>query len=84
MMPMDRWNGEERRKATRDHDTLIEMVQILKNLVTNFEEHTKDDIIAQTRLADEVKSVREFQFKVLGGIMVCGFIVTNILVWLHR
>ena len=36
---MERWNGEERRKNNRDHDTLIEVVQILKSHVNNFDKH---------------------------------------------
>ena len=34
---MNEYQGEERRKTSRDHDTLIEMVQILKNHVANFD-----------------------------------------------
>ena len=31
------WNGQERRGESKDHDTLIEVVQILKNHVSNFD-----------------------------------------------
>lgn len=37
------WNGEERRKATRDHDTLVEVVQILRSHVNNFDKHQLED-----------------------------------------
>lgn len=38
------WDGRERRKTSQDHDTLIEVVQILKSHVSNFDRHTdKDD-----------------------------------------
>lgn len=45
------WDGEDRRiSAAKDHDTLIELVQILRDHVkhfethmTNYEQHLKDD-----------------------------------------
>lgn len=36
------WDGKERRSVS-DHDTLIELYQITKNHVVNFDEHKKED-----------------------------------------
>jgi hypothetical protein len=38
----EKWDGSERRQPIRDHDTLIQMVQILQNHVHNFDDHRKE------------------------------------------
>lgn len=38
-MPDKPWDNQERRVETKDHDTLIQMVQILQNHVDNFKNH---------------------------------------------
>lgn len=44
MMPNTKWDGiTERRLKSQDHDTLIELVQILKSHVENFDEHIIQD-----------------------------------------
>ncbi len=35
------WNGSERRKENTDHDTLIQIVQIMDNHVKNFQTHAE-------------------------------------------
>lgn len=37
------WDGTERRMKAQDHDTLIEVVQILKSHVENFDKHQVED-----------------------------------------
>lgn len=37
---MTDYTGEERRRSTKDHDTLIQLVQILTNHVDNFNTHS--------------------------------------------
>lgn len=37
------WDGRERRKGSRDHDSLIEVIQILRLHVDNFEKHIEKD-----------------------------------------
>ena len=64
-MVQEKWNGHERRKSTRDHDTLIEMVQILKNHVGNFDIHRKDYL---THIGDDKKN-----FEFLNRVAWCGF-----------
>lgn len=36
---MEKWLGNDRRTPSRDHDTLIQVVQILDNHVKNFNTH---------------------------------------------
>lgn len=40
---MSTWNGVERRLTSIDHDTLIEVVQILRSHVANFDKHAEKD-----------------------------------------
>lgn len=40
-MPNSKWDGAERRKVSDDHDTIIEVLGLIKNGRENFEEHMK-------------------------------------------
>lgn len=51
---MPTWDGKERRMPTQDHDTLIEVVQILKNHVANFDKHIEADKIAFQDIGDKL------------------------------
>lgn len=40
---MDKWDGIERRDKAQDHDTLIQVVEILQIHVKNFDKHINQD-----------------------------------------
>lgn len=55
------WDGRDRRKVT-DHDTIIELVQIIKNHVENFESHResyKDHIKDDSSKFEELRIALE-------------------------
>lgn len=69
------WDGIERRKKAQDHDTLIQVVQILKNHVENFdkhaaqfEQHVKDDNESFQLLMRKVDLVFRYVYMGLGGV----------------
>ena len=42
-MPNQPWDGKtERRGIAQDHDTLVQIIEILKNQVENFDRHRED------------------------------------------
>lgn len=59
------WDGSERRESTKDHDTLIQMVQILQNHVNNFDKHRTD-------FSDHIKK-DDKNFEFLNRVAWCGF-----------
>lgn len=61
----EKWNGEERRLSARDHDTLIQMVQILQNHVENFDKH-RDDFTEHSK--DDKKNFDFLNRTVWGGL----------------
>jgi hypothetical protein len=69
------WNGEERRKGNRDHDTLIEVVQILQNHVENdtknwarFDVHTAEDKQNFTTVTNKVDKHAMYIYMAIGAI----------------
>ena len=68
---MTNWDGKERRMSSEDHDILIEIRRDVKNLIQNFESHTKDDKEQFKIIARE----NEWTKKILyGGIGVVVFV----------
>ena len=65
------WDGEERRFSNRDHDTLIEVVQILKSHVGNFDKHVEDD----KALTKDVKFHSKIIYVCMGGLGVLEIIL---------
>lgn len=65
------WNGTERRKPSSDHDTLIELVVILNNHVTNFNKHVEDDKV----LEKDIRFATRMIFLALGGLGMLDIIV---------
>lgn len=68
-MPYQPWDGiTERRVKAQDHDTLIEVVQILSAHVKNFDKHVVDD-------ADNFKTLNRTMWMCAGGLSVIAFVI---------
>lgn len=71
-----KWDGEERRASTRDHDTLIQIVQIMDNHVKNFDTHVNafrsheiQDQVNFDKLRKEVLAVQRIIWMATGIIL---------------
>lgn len=78
-MPNTYRGPERRRGQADDHDTLIELVQILTNHVKNFEEHTKR---FEAHMADDHTNFKFLNKNIYIGMGIIGcfqFLVTVII-----
>lgn len=69
-MPHQPWDGHERRQESRDHDTLIAIVQILNNHVANFEKHIVSDLQCFKELRDTVHKLERCMWIATGVVAV--------------
>jgi hypothetical protein len=60
----EQYTGRERRQPSKDHDTLIEMVQILKNHVANFDSLNASFKNHEIRDENNFDSLRKDNFKI--------------------
>lgn len=74
------WDGVNRRVSenkSQDHDTLIEMVQILRNHVDNFDKHVEDDKTSFRVIRDQVGKHAVYIYIGLGVIGTLQFLFKN-------
>ena len=64
------WDGEERRKMNTDHDTLTEIVQILKSHVENFDKHVIDDKVNFGKIDNKIDNHAKYIYIGMGIIGV--------------
>lgn len=69
-----KWNGEERRLAKGDHDTLVELVQIIKNHVDNFDVHVTTDDTNFKEMKSDIKFNSKWIYIGMGAISVLQII----------
>ena len=76
------YSGSERRNPSPDHDTLVQLVQIISNHVKNsdnhmlkFEEHVREDKDNFDKLIAEQRAAKDFQMKIIGGLLVTSIII---------
>lgn len=69
------WDGQERRKNLSDHDTMIELVQIMKNHIDNFNEHRKDFDEHKIEDNKSFKFLNRTVYMGMGGLATLQFII---------
>ena len=81
------WDGIERRNKATDHDTLIQVVQILTNHVENFNQHVTDDKAAFDEIGKRLWNHAKFIYIGIGIVAVLevlgGRPVTNTVFPVH-
>lgn len=77
------WNGRERRK-TIDHDTIVELTQIMRNHISNFDihredfnKHTEDDKVAYKEIKDLLGKHAIFIYIGIGIITTLQFLLKH-------
>lgn len=71
------WNGEDRRKNGTDHDTLVTIVQLMKNHIDNFNKHVRDDESSFKTLKDQVNRQSVFIYTGLGIVITLQFLIKH-------
>ena len=67
------WDGKERRTVS-DHDTLIEVVQVLKNHVANFDKHVDSNKTEFSLLQNKIWEHARYIYIGIGIIVVLNVI----------
>lgn len=72
---LNRYTGPDRRKHADDHDNLIEMIQIVRNHVNNFELHRKDFDEHKKEDTTSFNSLKKHIWMQMGAMGVIVFIL---------
>lgn len=69
------WDGIERRQKVQDHDTLVEVVQILKNHVDNFNMHRNEFVKHREEDGVNFKRIDKTIYLATGVVTAVIFVV---------
>lgn len=75
------WDGQERRMASRDHDTLVKLVQILTAHVKNFEYHQTAFKDHQIKDETNFEKINKSIYMYNGGLLVVNVGIAVFLAW---
>lgn len=75
------WDGTERRYSNRDHDTLVELVQILTSHVKNFEDHREAFKTHLTKDDASFEKINRNIYMFNGGLAVINTFIAVFLAW---
>lgn len=75
------WDGVERRFSNRDHDTLVELVQILTAHVKNFEDHREAFKIHLLKDDTNFEKINKNMYMFNGGLVVLNAFIAIFLAW---
>lgn len=73
-----KWEGNERRANTRDHDLLTNINANLSNFMTRFDEHVKKDDQLFEEIKEDVKTTQKYIWMGLGGLTVVTFLLEKV------